>query len=151
MTPALLLAGARTAEVGWVTVADIDLDAGSAYVHGSVKYANRTVTLRRQDLPWFRARVAHLNGHDAALLCGPIGGTAANRQSTIGMTVGAVLTTAGLANDPAVTPTSLTAFAGHYAFERTGQIEAAARVTGCRSLDAAATLVNHRWQDGTNG
>ncbi|MFT3659936.1 MAG: tyrosine-type recombinase/integrase [Gordonia sp. (in: high G+C Gram-positive bacteria)] len=145
-TVALLLAGARTAEIGWLTVADLDLDAGAVRVHGSMKYDQRTVTLEAADLPALRARVEYLDDPDA-LLCAPIGGDAARRQSLIGMTVGKILQSAGLGDDETVTPTSLTATAGHRAFTRTGRIEDAARGTGCRSLDSAATLIGYRWQE----
>ena len=63
------------------------------------------------------------------------------------MTVGAVLRAAGLSVDPAITPTSLTAYAGAQAFGQTGLIEDAARVMGARSLDSAATLIGFDWQD----
>lgn len=63
------------------------------------------------------------------------------------MTVGSVLRAAGLSVDPAITPTSLTAYAGAQAFARTGLIEHAARVTGSRSLDSAASLIGFDWQD----
>lgn len=143
---ALLLAGAHTAEVGWMTVTDLDLAAGTARVHGSVKYAPRTVALRSQDLPWLRARAGHL-ADDDAMLCDPLGGTAAARQARIGMSVGAVLRDAGLGNEPGITPTSLTAYAARRAFETRRNIEDAARVSGCRSLDSAATLIDYQWQD----
>ncbi|WP_440714204.1 tyrosine-type recombinase/integrase [Gordonia sp. FQ] len=143
---ALLLAGVRTAEAGWLTVADLDLDAGTVRAHGSAKYQTRVLTLDEAVTPWLRARVRHLADPEA-LVCAPISGDAARRQSLIGMTVGAVLREAGLGDDREVTPTSLTATAGHRAFTATGRIEDAARVTGCRSLDSAATLIGYHWRE----
>lgn len=145
-TVALLLAGARTGEIGHLTVGDIDADKQTARLHGSVKYAERVVPLDDHAATVLAARAAHLDNDPRQPLCDTGTGSDAARQARVGMTVGAVLRAAGLSVDPAITPTSLTAHAGTQAFARTGRIEDAARVMGARSLDSAAALIGFDWQ-----
>jgi len=59
--------------------------------------------------------------------------------------VTAVLTRAGLADEADIRPTSVAAWAGRAAFERTGNIGEAARLLGMRSLDAAARMIGWDW------
>lgn len=146
-TVALLLAGARTGEIGHLTVGDIDADEKTARLHGSVKYAQRVLLLDDHAAMMLKARIAYLGGDPRQPLCDTGTGSDAARQARVGMTVGSVLRAAGLSVDPAITPTSLTAYAGAQAFARTGLIEHAARVTGSRSLDSAASLIGFDWQD----
>lgn len=146
-TVALLLAGARTGEIGHLTVGDIDANKKAARLPGSVKYAQRVVPLDDHAAMVLKARIAHLGGDPRQPLCDTGTGSDAARQARVGMTVGAVLRAAGLSVDPAITPTSLTAYAGAQAFGQTGLIEDAARVMGARSLDSAATLIGFDWQD----
>lgn len=76
------------------------------------------------------------------------GSTAApdRRQAAIGATASTVLLRAGLADDRAVNPTSITAHAGARAFAETGRIEEAALVMGCKSLTTAAQLIGYDWR-----
>lgn len=145
-TVALLLAGARTGEIGRLTVGDIDVDEKAAHLHGSVKYAERVVQLDDYAAMVLKARIYHLGRDPRQPLCDTGTGSDSARQARVGMTVGAVLRAAGLSVDSAITPTSLTAYAGAQAFARTGHIEDAASVTGSRSLDSAASLIGFDWQ-----
>lgn len=145
-TVALLLAGARTGEIGHLTVGDINLDERTARLHGSIKYTERVVSLDEHATTVLTDRITHLHNDRRQPLCDTGTGSDAARQARVGMTVGAVLRAAGLSDDPAITPTSLTAYAGARAFARSGRIEDAARVMGSRSLDSAATLIGFAWQ-----
>lgn len=53
----------------------------------------------------------------------------------------------GLADDPTVTPASLTLWAARRVFETTGHIEAAANLIGMSSLDATAAVIAWDWRE----
>ncbi|MFJ9619748.1 hypothetical protein [Streptomyces noursei] len=55
----------------------------------------------------------------------------------------------GLADEPDVTPSSITAWAGVEVFEQTGGIQEVARHLGLRSLDRAAPVIGHTWRQTT--
>lgn len=151
VTVALLLAGGRTSEVGWITAADIDLVAATVTVDGREKFESRALPLDPWSVRVIRERTSYLtdlgSGTDPAAVVLCTGSTAsdAHRQASIGMTVKDVLRRSGIDADPAVKPRSLTAFAARQVFDGTGRIEDAARRIGSRSLDATATLIGFDW------
>ena len=151
VTVALLLAGGRTNEVGWVTAADIDVDAATFTVDGREKFVSRVLPLDAWSVRVIRERIDHLtelgSGSDPAAVTLCTGSTASDvhRQASVGMTVKHVLRRSGIDADPAVKPRSLTAYAARQVFDATGRIEDAARRVGSRSLDATAVLIGFDW------
>ena len=154
VTVALLLAGGRTNEVGWITAADIDPDAGTVTVDGRGKFDSRVLPLDPWSVRVIRERTEFLtdlvSGSDPAAVVLCTGSTAsdAHRQASVGMTVKHVLRRSGIDADPAVKPRSLTAYAAQQVFDGAGRIEDAARRVGSRSLDATATHIGYQWDQG---
>lgn len=151
-TAALLLAGARTSELGHITAADLDLQAANVWVHGSSKYHPRTLTLDRWSVRVLTERARHLSRPlpsptPSPVLCTGAAGSEAHKQARVCVTVREILTRAGLSDDTGVRPASLTAYAARRIFDRTGRIEDAARLIGSPSLDTTATLIGYHWQD----
>jgi len=154
VTVALLLAGGRTNEVGWITAADVDLVAATVTVDGRGKFDSRVLPLDpwsvrviRERTEFLTALVSGLNPA-AVVLCTGSTASDAHRQASIGMTVKHVLRRSGIDADRAVKPRSLTAYAARQVFDGTGRIEDAARRVGSRSLDATATLIGYQWDQG---
>lgn len=143
---ALLLCGARTAELGHIEIGDIDLEARTASLPGSRRHRERLIPLDENARDVLAERIAFLKRQHRTDLCEAGIGSDAARQARIGMTITNVLHAAGLGDDPDITPTSLTAYAGARIFAETGRIEDVAHLTGMQSLDAAATLINYHWQ-----
>lgn len=148
LTVALLLAGAHSAEIGWVAVSDVG--AGTVAVRGTRKYRPRTISLD----PWaariVQSRVTYLtettdmNASDPTLCTGSVGDEA-HRQAHVGTVARHVLVRAGLGADPAIKPDSLTAYAARHMYEATGRIELAARLVGSKSLDSVARVIGLAW------
>ena len=74
------------------------------------------------------------------------GSTAVVDGVDLDVVAGEVLALAGLGDDPAIRPASITAVAGVQAFEATRSIEAAAVRLGLGSLDSAARAIAWNWQ-----
>lgn len=147
-TSALLLAGAHTSELGDICVGDIDTAAHTAWAHGSTKHRARLLPLDTWARRVIYHRIAHLTelGATAAtVICTGSGGSDAQRQARVCVTVRDVLTRAGLTGATGIKPSSLTAHAARRVFEDTGRIEAAAQLTGSGSLDGTASLIGYRW------
>lgn len=150
-TVALLLAGIHSCEAGRVTVADVDTHAGTVRVHGSRRYESRTLRLDAWSIHALATRAEHLRQHvpigigRSAVLCANALANSASRQASACAAVRDILTRAGLSEDPAVRPSSLTGHAARLVFDRTGRIEDAAGLLGSPSLDAAASLIGHQW------
>lgn len=70
----------------------------------------------------------------------------AGAQAAVCNALGAVLKYAGLASEPDVRPASLRNWAGRRLFDAGLPIDQVARRLGCRSLDAAAEDIGHRWR-----
>lgn len=151
VTVALLLAGGRTNEVGWITAADVDSEAATVTVDGREKFDSRVLPLDPWSVRVIRERIGYLTDlgsptdSAAVVLCTGSTASDAHRQASVGMTVKDVLRRSGIDADPAVKPRSLTAFAAQQVFDGTGRIEDAARRIGSRSLDATATLIGFDW------
>jgi integrase/recombinase XerC len=143
---ALGQATATTSEMPHIRVRDLRLDDGQVWLHGSRKRDARLGRLTSWGTDRLRRRVEQLDGKPDALLV--FGGDpfSPSGQAAVGRGLYMVLVRAGLADDPGLRPASLSAWAGRKVFEETGQIEAAARVMGLRSLDQAARLVGWGWR-----
>lgn len=151
---ALLLCGGHTAELGYLTVADVDLPHTRVWSYGTTKFTARYLTLD----PWaVRVLTRHINHLErlapTTVLTLPVCTTSVaspgRRQAAVGATASSVLTRAGLGRDGSLTPTSITAYAGVLALRASGRIEDAALVMGYRNLTAAADLIGYQWQHST--
>lgn len=141
---ALAEATARGAEIPLVTIDDVDLDAGTVRLPGGARVETRLGVLT----PWGAAALRRRAGEigDGALAYTGQGQGIAGQVSTCRV-ISSVLVRAGLAGEPDVRPSSVSAWAGRCEFERTARIEDAARVMGVRSLDRAARLIGESWAD----
>ncbi len=147
-TTALLLAGARTSELGYIRIGDIDTAAHTACAHGSTKHRARLLPLDTWARRVIHQRITDLTEHGATadtIICTGSGGSDAQRQARVCVTVRDVLNRAGLTGAAGIKPSSLTAHAARRVFEDTGRIEAAAQLTGSGSLDGTAALIGYRW------
>ncbi|MFD4698288.1 hypothetical protein [Streptomyces niveus] len=155
---ALALAGGHSGEIGHVRVRDLDAKNRRVWMHGSTKTDPRWCPLdtwslnvlvrrakfvsarqlRQESAPSARLAVSDRHASDAAL------------QARACVALRDLLTRTGLASEPDVKPSSVTAWAGLEAFERTGRIEDAARRLGLRSLDRAASVIGHTWREQPN-
>jgi integrase/recombinase XerC len=148
-TAALLLAGAHTSELGHIRIADIDTAAHIAWAHGSTKHRPRQLHLDTWAQRVVSQRIRYLTERGATpdtVVCTGAEGSDAQRQARVCVTVRDVLTRAGLSTTPGIKPSSLTAHAARCAFDETGRVEDAARVTGSRSLDGTAALIGYQWR-----
>lgn len=150
---ALALAGGHSGEIGHVRVQDLDAERRRVWMHGSTKtdprwcpldtwcltiLTNRAAfvtarQLRPESVPHARLAVSDKHASDAAL------------QARVCVALRDLLTRIGLHDDPDVKPSSITAWAGLDAFDRTGHIEDTASLLGLRSLDRAAAVIGHHW------
>ncbi|MBZ6111163.1 MULTISPECIES: integrase [Streptomyces] len=150
---ALALAGGHSGEIGHVRVQDLDTEGRRVWMHGSTKtdprwcpldtwclnvLTNRAAfvtarQLRPESVPHARLAVSDKHASDAAL------------QARVCVALRDLLTRIGLHDEPDVKPSSITAWAGLNAFERTGRIEDTAGLLGLRSLDRAAAVIGHHW------
>lgn len=140
---ALAEASARGAELGVVRAADVDLADGRVWLSGGARVEPRWAPLT----PWGRdaleRRLATCDGDRFVAYRGHSPGPAGRTSAAAAVT--AVLTRAGLADEPNVRPTSVAAWAGRTVFDRTGDIAEAARLLGMRSLDATARMIGWDW------
>ncbi|HUF99714.1 MAG TPA: hypothetical protein VMM60_16425 [Ilumatobacter sp.] len=142
---ALCEATARTAELAALTVGDVHLDEGQIWLHGSNRLDERWGELTE----WGRIQVRrHLSGlpknPETLLIGGGRPGTSIAQSSAVGI-IGRTLRRAGLGEDPAVRPSSITAWTGRRLFDTSGRIGLVARRLGMRSLDRTATFIGWDW------
>lgn len=150
-TAALLLAGAHTGELGHITAADLDHRATAVWAHGSAKHRARVLPLDAWSMRALAERATHLTRQfhrlgTSPVLCTGAEGSDAHKQARVCVTVREILTRAGLSKDTGVRPASLTGYAARQEFDRTGRIEAAARLIGSSSLDTTASLIGYHWR-----
>ncbi|MGW0566012.1 hypothetical protein [Streptomyces tauricus] len=151
---ALALAGGHSGEIGHIRVRDLDIGRRRVWMHGSTKVDTRWCPLddwglnvlasrarfvsarqlRKESAPNARLAVSDRHGSDAYL------------QARACVALGDLLKRIGLSDEEDVKPSSVTAWAAVAEFERTGQIEDAARRLGLRSLDRAAAVIGHTWR-----
>jgi integrase/recombinase XerC len=144
---ALAEATARTSELSSVKIADLDLEAGTVWIAGGTRTEPRTGRLSEWGVAALARRLEAMG--PAAGPATPVvyegDGSAESRQVSCCVAISDTLRRAGLAGEPDVRPVSIAAWAGKQVFQETGQIEAAARVLGVRSLDRAARLIGWDW------
>jgi integrase/recombinase XerC len=141
-TWALAEATARTAELPRLSVADLDLDQGRVWIHGSSRTEPRWGALTEWGV---RQLERHLRDHPASRLVYGGAGSAESRQASSCQAIGETLRRAGLGSEPDVRPVSVAAWAGARVLAETGRIEDVARTLGVRSLDRAARIIGYDW------
>lgn len=146
---ALAEAGIRTGELAKVTVADVDFDAGVVHAPGCRSAAARAVPLTEWGAAQVGRRLRALPSDPARTLTYEGDGSDKSKQAASCIAITDCLTRAGLSQDPAVRPVSVTAWAGRKLFEETARIDEVAARLGMRSLDRAARLIglDHRATD----
>jgi len=141
-------ATARTAEIPHLRRSDLDLTHGRVWIHGSsnadARWGQLTDWGARQLVRNVDRNAARV---DDSLLAYPGRGNHESRRSHSAQAIRETLQRADLLGDPHVRPASLAAWAGVRVLEATGQIDAAARALGMRSLDGAARAIHWDWTD----
>lgn len=146
---ALAEATARTSEIPYVRVSDLDLDAGRIWLHGSVKTEPRWGLLSswgRTQLER-RIRTLKMSAGEDRLIMYEGEGPQESKQSSSCAAVSDTLTRAGLSSEPDVRPASVAAWAGTRILAENGRIEEVARRLGLRSLDGAARAIGWDWKE----
>ena len=139
-------AGASTREIAKVVGADLDLVEGRVWFHGAPRTDARWAPLTEWGATQLARRIRTADTRPEALVvCDRPADEHAGRISA-GATLSAIMARAGLAGDREVKPRSLAAWVGRRVWLETGQIDAAARRLGLRSLDLTAELVGFDWR-----
>ncbi len=144
---ALAEATVRTSELSQVTVADLDLEAGTVHIAGSTKTQPRVGVLSTWGVAALARRVESFgaDAHAGTCVVYEGDGSLESRQASCCLAISDTLRRAGLAREPDVRPVSIAAWAGKKIFDDTRQIEAVAQALGMRSLDRAARLIGWDW------
>lgn len=161
---ALALCGASTAEIGQVTIADLDLANRSLHLPGTARTTPRTVYIHDN---WALSVIAEQVGTHEPLpgiamalwaqstpliRCSRTGAAAV--QSSISQSLGELIRTTSSRHPATVsarnlTPSSIAAWAAVKVFEATQDIAEVARFMGYSSLDLAAQTVRMEWRSAT--
>jgi integrase len=146
---ALAEATATTSELSHAVLSDLDLRNERVWLHdGSTTFSRWGFVS-----PWGleqlerRARILRRSRGSEAPLVYQGKGSAESRTASCCVAITDSLRRAGLARDPAVSPASVRGWAGAKILFDTGSIQEVARRLGVRSLDRAARLVGHDWDD----
>jgi integrase/recombinase XerC len=145
---ALAEASARTSEIPYVCVRDLDLDVGRVWLAGGIKVESRWAPLTTWGARALERRLETVGTDPDTPLVYEGRGSLESRQASACDAIGETLRRAGLAAEPDVRPVSVTAWAGQKVLDETGRIDAVARALGMRSLDRAASLIGWDWTDG---
>ncbi len=140
---ALAEAGARGAELGAVRVSDVDLEGKRVRLSGGKRVEPRWAPLTDWARDALERRLTTLDEDEFIAYRGSSPGASSRISAASAVT--AVLTRAGLADEPDLRPTSVAAWTGRKEFDRTGSIADAAQLLGLRSLDAAARMIGWDW------
>lgn len=138
---ALAEAGVRTGELANVTVGDVDPDGRGLWSPGCRSAIPRHATLTDWGAAQLRRRVARLGDDPTQPVVYTGNGSEKSKQAASCIAISVTLTRAGLGDDPAVRPVSVTAWVGRKILDETGRIDDVASRLGMRSLDRAARLV----------
>lgn len=142
---ALCEASGTFGEIAEVTVDDVDLAAGTVSFRASARRSARTNPLTGWGQSAIRERVAQVGGSRTTPLVVGVGTRGASASSSLSQAVARILRRANIAGD-GVTPDSIRMWSAVRIWEETGRIEAVARWTGSRSLDAAARTIGFDWR-----
>ena len=139
-------ATARTAEIPYLSVTDLDLPRARVWIHGSSNTEARWSTLTKWGVTQLERHLReHARPENAQSLTFRGSDNAESRRAHSSQAIRETLRRAGLTTDPDVRPASLTAWAGRQVLSSTGRIDTAAHALGMRSLDGAARLLGWDW------
>jgi integrase len=149
---ALSEAGARSSELPYIRVCDVDLDAERVFIVGGAKTSARWGDLTTWGLIQVRRRLEILqgSGHEAALVCADATNRTRARANAY-EAVRASLVRAGLGDEPGVRPNSIVAWRGALAHRAGASIAEIAHMLGFRSLDATAAFIGWEWRTEDHG
>ncbi|WP_274915193.1 hypothetical protein [Streptomyces sp. WZ-12] len=154
---ALALAGGHSGEIGHICVQDLDVSGRRVWMHGSTKTDPRWCPLDAWTLATLSGRAQFVAARQlrtesvprARLAVSDHHAPDCNLQARACVALRDLLIRIGLAREPDVKPSSITAWAGVEIFEQTGSVEEVARRLGLRSLDRAADVIGHTWREST--
>ena len=140
-------ATARTAEIAHVRIADVDLEHGRVWIHGSPKTEARWGELASWGRLHVERRVHALGAHptDSSLIC-PIAANPASARTSAGLVITDTLRRAGIHLEADVRPSSVAAWTGATAFAGGMPLHEVALLLGVRSLDRAAAFIRLDWR-----
>jgi integrase/recombinase XerC len=143
---ALSEAGARTSELPYIRIRDVDLALGVVVIAGGAKTAARRGSLTTWGIVQLRRRIAELDpdGPDASLVCKDTSNRTRARANAYA-SVRASLVRAGLGDEPDIRPNSVVAWRGASAMASGASIDQVALMLGIRSLDATAAFIGWNW------
>jgi hypothetical protein len=141
---ALAEATAVTGEMATITARHIDLDAGIVMLPGCRTAVARAGLFSDWGRTQIARRIRTIDDPDRPLIYDG-GGRPEAAQASVSVGLRRAFDSAGLINTD-IGLGSIRARTGANVFAETGSIESAARVLGCRSLDIAARLIGHDWQ-----
>lgn len=143
---ALSEASARSAEIGHVRTADVDINGQRVWLHGSSRTEARWVPLSEWGTTQLERRLRAI-GDDPERLVVYEGeqGSDYHRQAASCMAITKTLRRAGVACESDVGPLSVIGWAGRQVLAETGRIDEVAVRLGVRSLDRAAALIGWDW------
>lgn len=136
---ALAEAGVRTGELANVTVGDSD--GRGLWSPGCRSAMPRRAALTDWGAAQLRRRVARLGDDPTQPVVYTGNGSEKSKQAASCIAISVTLTRAGLGDDPAVRPVSVTAWVGRKILDETARIDDVASRLGMRSLDRATRLV----------
>lgn len=142
---ALAEASCRTAELPFITVADIDLERSRVWIHGGGRVVERWGYLDEWGVEHVRRRLAVVGEGSAAPIVYAGGDPAGAGQVAACTAIQDVLVRAGLGGEPDVRASSVAAWAGRRILAENGRIDVVARRLGLKSLDRAARIIAWDW------
>ncbi|MET3351499.1 UNVERIFIED_ORG: integrase/recombinase XerC [Arthrobacter sp. UYEF1] len=154
---ALLLSGIHSSEVGLITGSDVDAANRRVWAHGdTTRIKPRWVKLPE---PFFIAvmeRIAFLRGwlpatrsvDDFQLTKGKVSANMGAHQNRAASACKEVFRMAGLHRDAAITPSSVSLYAGSRMLREGERIEDIAQLLGYASLDSCANALGYNWETG---
>ena len=143
---ALSETGARTSELPYIRVSDVDLRARVVHIDGGVKTASRWASLTDWGTVALKRRIEDLGAlvPEAPLICVDTTDRTRARANAY-HAVRITLVRAGLGDEPGVCPNSIVAWRGASAMAAGASIEQVAHLLGIRSLDATASFIGWKW------
>jgi integrase len=154
---ALLLSGVHSSEVGMITVSDVDVANRRVWAHGETsRIKPRWVQLPEPFFVAVSERIAHLKVwlpphkpiDSFQLTQGKTTTNVSAYQNRAASACKEVFQMAGLHRDPAVTPSSVSLYAGSRMLREGERIETIAQLLGYASLDSCAGALGYNWETG---
>lgn len=138
---------ARTSEIPYMRVSDLDLERARVWIARSAKTEPRWGQFTSWGLTQIMRRVQSLEkqGGDPLLVYRGEG-SPESKQAASCIAISETILRAGFGSEPDVRPLSVTAWAAAKIFEQTGRVDEVARRLGIRSLDRAARFIDFDWK-----